>query len=305
LACRDGDPETCGCEEVKQSDYRGTVSKTAAGVECQRWDSQEPHKHSRTRKNYPEMGLSENYCRNPDGEAKGTWCYTTDPEIRWQYCDVPICGHVDEAECEDSSPETCGCGEVKQSDYRGTINTTISGYECQMWNSISPNTKARKYINAYPRAGLNENYCRNPSGKSKMPWCYTTDPSKRWEYCDIPTCGQTLSLKSLRVTDRQPVSTLSVDERDEEVEAECSKDSTDGWHSGSYVQTLLPKDSPNGIEWQWQECAKACAEYDGCEFWTLKSSGKKTCALKANKGTYYDEGDHIEGSKDSSCLEWK
>merc|ERR1711862_257787 len=50
-------------------------------------------------------------------------CYTTDPEIRWQYCDVPICGHVDEAKCEDSNPKTCGCSEVKQFDYRGTINT--------------------------------------------------------------------------------------------------------------------------------------------------------------------------------------
>jgi len=33
------------------------------------------------------------------------------------------------------------------------------------------------------------NYCRNPDPvfKSKV-WCYTTDPNKEWEYCDVPTC---------------------------------------------------------------------------------------------------------------------
>jgi hypothetical protein len=27
-----------------------------------------------------------NYCRNPDGEEKGVWCYTTDRNRRWEYC---------------------------------------------------------------------------------------------------------------------------------------------------------------------------------------------------------------------------
>jgi len=27
-----------------------------------------------------------NYCRNPDGAPGGTWCYTTDPLVRWEYC---------------------------------------------------------------------------------------------------------------------------------------------------------------------------------------------------------------------------
>ena len=31
-----------------------------------------------------------NYCRNPDDDGY-LWCYTTDPDTRWEYCDVPCC----------------------------------------------------------------------------------------------------------------------------------------------------------------------------------------------------------------------
>ena len=32
------------------------------------------------------------------------------------------------------------------------------------------------------------NYCRNPENKPGGPWCYTTDPNKVWEYCDVKVC---------------------------------------------------------------------------------------------------------------------
>uniref|UniRef100_K1QHT7 Plasminogen n=1 Tax=Magallana gigas TaxID=29159 RepID=K1QHT7_MAGGI len=56
---------------------------TYTGKTCQRWDSQTPHSHSY--QNNPE-----NYCRNPSNH-NGTWCYTTDPDSRWEDCDVPKC----------------------------------------------------------------------------------------------------------------------------------------------------------------------------------------------------------------------
>ena len=32
------------------------------------------------------------------------------------------------------------------------------------------------------------NYCRNPEGE-QGPWCYTTDPDKLWEFCDVQQCA--------------------------------------------------------------------------------------------------------------------
>lgn len=43
---------------------------------------------------------------------------------------------------------------------------------------------------------LTENFCRNPDN-GLQPWCFTTDPNKRSEYCDIPMCqGEKVFQKS-------------------------------------------------------------------------------------------------------------
>jgi hypothetical protein len=44
----------------------------------------------RVNPNLPDGGLVENYCRNPDGD-KRAWCYTTNPEKRFDYCNVASC----------------------------------------------------------------------------------------------------------------------------------------------------------------------------------------------------------------------
>nr|CAD7398334.1 unnamed protein product [Timema cristinae] len=74
--------------------YQGTVNVTKYGLPCQYWDSQEPHSHYRPPDVFPEMKNAENYCRNAGGEEPSPWCYTLDPAVRWQRCDIPICDMV-------------------------------------------------------------------------------------------------------------------------------------------------------------------------------------------------------------------
>lgn len=40
---------------------------------------------------YPDKGLDDNYCRNPDGRHR-PWCFTTDPDTPWEYCNIKVCG---------------------------------------------------------------------------------------------------------------------------------------------------------------------------------------------------------------------
>ena len=65
----------CGTRQSNQADYRGTIGTTESHRTCQRWDVQEPHSHSYTNDTFAAGGLTENYCRNPEGDAK-PWCYT-------------------------------------------------------------------------------------------------------------------------------------------------------------------------------------------------------------------------------------
>ncbi|XP_035690797.1 uncharacterized protein LOC118425782, partial [Branchiostoma floridae] len=167
-------PESC--QVGNEASYRGTASVTKTGRTCQRWDSQTPHGHTLTPVNHPSSGLDENYCRNPNS-SPGVWCYTTDNSTRWEYCDVP----------------TCECQVGNEASYRGTASVTETGRTCQRWDSQTPHEHTWTPVN-HPSAGLEQNYCRNPDG-SQGAWCYTTDNSTRWEYCDVPTCEWRVALQ--------------------------------------------------------------------------------------------------------------
>ncbi|XP_009908400.1 hepatocyte growth factor activator [Dryobates pubescens] len=76
-------------------------------------------------------------------------------------------------------------------EYRGTANTTTSGYSCLPWNSDL--LYEELHIDTVEKAvqlGLGPfSYCRNPDEDEK-PWCYIMkDHSLSWEYCDIPSCA--------------------------------------------------------------------------------------------------------------------
>ena len=48
---------------------------------------QTPHRHTETPAAFPTSGLDGNACRNPIGEPR-PWCYTTDPDVSWDYCSL-------------------------------------------------------------------------------------------------------------------------------------------------------------------------------------------------------------------------
>lgn len=40
---------------------------------------------------FDNMKEAHNYCRNPGGLELKPWCYTMDPKVRWQFCDIKQC----------------------------------------------------------------------------------------------------------------------------------------------------------------------------------------------------------------------
>lgn len=87
-----------------------------------------------------------------------------------QACEyLPGCWQTNNATCKTTTS------------YNGTLGVTLNGYYCQNWMSNTPNSHSHHIGNF--------SYCRNPDSSSG-PWCYTTSPVQRWDYCmyDITTC---------------------------------------------------------------------------------------------------------------------
>ena len=74
--------------------YLSKVNHTASGTRCQSWHAQVPHRHYyQSDEWFPFEGLGavENYCRDPEGGWWKPWCFTEDPDVRWEQCDIPLC----------------------------------------------------------------------------------------------------------------------------------------------------------------------------------------------------------------------
>ncbi|XP_039648438.1 hepatocyte growth factor a isoform X1 [Perca fluviatilis] len=156
-----------------KDNYRGRRSWTKSNITCQAWSDNNINEHTFYPDRYPTQDLRENFCRNPNNDPGGPWCYTTDPNVRAEECGIP--------QCSEEVCMTCN-GE----DYRGKMDHTERGKECQRWDSARPH-KHHFQPKKYRQKDLKDNYCRNPDNRLR-PWCYTMDPKTPWEYCNITVC---------------------------------------------------------------------------------------------------------------------
>ena len=70
---------------------------TLSGKLCQHWNSTKPPEHSYSDATFPDATIEDalNYCRNPVynqiGGFDSPWCYTTDPTVLYERCNIPAC----------------------------------------------------------------------------------------------------------------------------------------------------------------------------------------------------------------------
>ncbi|XP_044190115.1 muscle, skeletal receptor tyrosine-protein kinase isoform X2 [Thunnus albacares] len=88
------DHVTTTCYNDRGRFYQGSINVTRSGIPCQPWNQQVPHQHRLSVDVIPELKNSDNHCRNPGGISDKPWCYTSNPNIRWEYCAVPQCGEA-------------------------------------------------------------------------------------------------------------------------------------------------------------------------------------------------------------------
>lgn len=88
---------------------------------------------------------------------------------------------LDKNRGEECSIRDIDCQTGNGADYHGRTTQTKSGLECQSWDVQTPHKHNLGTVG-------NHNECRNPDGEAGA-WCYTTEPGKRWELCDIRECS--------------------------------------------------------------------------------------------------------------------
>ena len=127
-----------------------------SGLECQKWSSQWPHTHHHT-------AWDHNYCRVPDSDPGGAWCFTMSPDTLWEYCSQI-----------ENCDETCQDKSLKGRNYQGTQSKSKTGITCQKWSDG---------YHRHKNGNWDHNYCRNPDSDDDGVWCWTGDLD--WDYCDV------------------------------------------------------------------------------------------------------------------------
>jgi hypothetical protein len=98
--------------QLKGMQFTGNKSMTISGRTCQNWSTQSPVRHK-----FTTLG-NHSSCRNPDNWDGGPWCYTTDPQVRFEPCFSPCedLAAKNRAKCQGwcynggyHNPKTCAC----------------------------------------------------------------------------------------------------------------------------------------------------------------------------------------------------
>ncbi|XP_072514899.1 muscle, skeletal receptor tyrosine-protein kinase isoform X1 [Salminus brasiliensis] len=117
---------------------------------------------------------------------------------------LPDCGKLPSLQADPASCTAVAFVEIKKDQitttcyndrgrfYQGTHNVTASGIPCQRWDQQDPHPH-RLPVDVIPELRNAENFCRNPGGESDRPWCYSSSPRVRWEYCLVPKCGEAVT----------------------------------------------------------------------------------------------------------------
>ena len=76
-------------------------------------------------------------------------------------------------------------------EYMGTVNVSQSGSICMPWSDVELQMYGPGPVWLFldDTIGEAQNYCRNPDGDPRGPWCYTENEGVK-DYCNVPRCGE-------------------------------------------------------------------------------------------------------------------
>ncbi|XP_076079965.1 receptor-type tyrosine-protein phosphatase kappa-like isoform X3 [Mytilus galloprovincialis] len=138
--------------------YMGTKAVTDNLYTCQRWETQEPHRHSYTVTDFPDPTMPDNYCRTTQDSAR-PWCYTTNKDQRWEHCNINNC-NCPAGRFGNNCEHECHCAD--QSEACDSILGMCSSGCAQGWDGFNCQKPVACPENRYGWDCSNQCYCQNP-----------------------------------------------------------------------------------------------------------------------------------------------
>lgn len=141
--------------------YIGDMNETQAGSRCRRWETIIGF----TDNDFPDLSVrkARNFCRNPNSDPYGPWCYIHAAKQKKDTCNIPLCS----SDCRLTGPGM---------EYSG-ITSFSASKRCELWSkywkkltgkrlgSSTLNAKNDINIKLHNTSGASlYNYCRNPDG---------------------------------------------------------------------------------------------------------------------------------------------
>ncbi|XP_068947197.1 prothrombin [Petaurus breviceps papuanus] len=108
--------------------YQGHIAVSISGAPCLPWASEQLKPLLKENSFDPALSLDENYCRNPDGDEEGLWCFVAGNPIHPEYCQITYCDSpVDEVDGDlEPEPETIA-GRSTVQEYQVFFNEKTFG----------------------------------------------------------------------------------------------------------------------------------------------------------------------------------
>lgn len=123
------------------------------------------------------------------------------------------------------------CG--RPGSYLGFRNATLSGRQCQAWDAQTP------HAHAFGSTHGGHNFCRVDGVLG--PWCLTTDPAVKWEYCfPVWTPSLPLSLPGSYGRHWQSCPDCVVEKRDCALRGQAICRQEDGYQVASFPLSDIP-----------------------------------------------------------------
>ena len=90
--------------------------------------------------------------------------------------------------------------------------TSGKGFTCQNWTWDYPHSPNPRMMDRLYSQGdnLNDNFCRIADPEDPRPWCYTTNPNVRFDYCDCSERTTTTTTTTATTTTNIPVNVATV-----------------------------------------------------------------------------------------------